>query len=486
MALREHGVIVMSGWLKKLPSRKLKWTMTRLLPSKFERRYVVLRTAFERSGVCSVSYYEQQEDADADHNLRGSLLVHGLTVLFRKSDTKFGLQSNEKEIVFMADTPTDADRWCNEIERVIRRAAGGLAGSPLIIGGIDHGRSRGRVRSTSMPIGISTSLDDIDPATIIRKGWLYKSKLSLSSSSTHKFEHQSVKVKSKRYFVLVKSTVNGMKLYHLLYFKKDTPNAMPKRIFHLSTHSYVAEYMNAIRVQVERGVGLYVTSVGTTDTKGNQKQELEIQREWFRDLRAATSAIKVARVISSNHLMRNLALNAREKQRRHKPGSQPPPPLKEISAADEDDSMDDDFDDDAPATPDFAGLGSGGSIARRLPIAATYSKAPPIDSGGGVGTVSRVENLAPLLLIENYELISEFIGGDAGAFHLIFCLNKFCAAHCDTVVERFIECSGEEFDKLTVATIKFLTIPSLTNEVCQLVHHYHDGPSDMSCEQRTC
>ena len=53
--------------------------------------------------------------------------------------------------------------------------------------------------------------------------------------------------------------------------------------------------------------------------------------------------------------------------------------------------------------------------------------------------------MAPLLLIENYELISEFVGGDAGAFHQIFALNRFCAMCCDTVIERFIEKSGDNF-----------------------------------------
>jgi hypothetical protein len=74
MPLRQ-GKVTMSGWLNKLPSRKLKWTLDRLLKTKMDRRFVVLRTAFERSGVCSLLYFATEEDANSEQNLRGSLLV---------------------------------------------------------------------------------------------------------------------------------------------------------------------------------------------------------------------------------------------------------------------------------------------------------------------------------------------------------------------------------------------------------------------------
>ncbi len=39
------------------------------------------------------------------------------------------------------------------------------------------------------------------------------------------------------------------------------------------------------------------------------------------------------------------------------------------------------------------------------------------------GTALLQSNLAPLLLVENYELISAFVGGKGGAFRYVFCLN---------------------------------------------------------------
>ena len=486
MALRDVGVVVMRGWLNKLPSRKLKWNMGRLLPSKVDRRFVVLRTAFERSGVCSITYYEREEDATADHNLRGSLLVHGLTVLFRKSRTKFGLQSNEKEIVFVADSREEADTWCNEIEKVIHRSAGGLAGAAMVVNGIDYGQSRGVQRGRQIIIHMDTRLGDIPQSCIVRKGWLLKSSLQLTDSSSHQFAHGEVRTKSRRLFFLTKTTVNGLQVYNFLYFKTEAPRSRAKRVFQFSTHSSIVQFNDMLRVQIERGVGLYVTAIGASS--GNRKKAERADRDeqalWFQDLRAATSAIKVARVVSSSHLLHNLTLN-----RQHDPylpqsrSSSSSANSSSSSLLQQERRMSDD-NHELPS-PIFDGLGAGGTTAQRVYTNSIHDRSQRNGKHGGTlhdgtaasspsphnqGVTLGVEgrkhvNLAPLLLIENYERISEFVGGDAGAFHQIFSLNRYCATHCDTVIERFIQKAGEVFNQLTVATIKFLTIESLTREV---------------------
>ena len=112
MALRGRGTILLQGWLKKRPSRKSKWTIGRLTAFlRHDLRFVVLRSAFERSGVCSLTYYETEEDANANANLCGTLLVTRLTRANRISPTKFGVQSNEKEIIFIAASALEADTW---------------------------------------------------------------------------------------------------------------------------------------------------------------------------------------------------------------------------------------------------------------------------------------------------------------------------------------------------------------------------------------
>ena len=274
----------------------------------------VYTSSLERSGVCSIMYYEQEEIAASDHNLRGSLLIHGLTVLARKSKTKFVLQSNEKEIVFVADSREEADTWCNEIEKVIHRSAGGLAGAAMVVNGIDYGQSCGVQRGRQIIIHMDTRLGDIPQSCIVRKGWLLKSSLQLTDSSSHQFAHGEVRTKSRRLFLLTKTTVNGLQVYNFLYFKTEAPRSRAKRVFQFSTHSSIVQCKDMLRVQIERGVGLYVMAIGASS--GNRKKAERADRDeqalWFQDLRAATSAIKVARMTSSSHLLRNLTLNRQQ------------------------------------------------------------------------------------------------------------------------------------------------------------------------------
>ena len=499
MALHEQGMVVMRGWLNKPPSRKLKWNMGKLLPSKMNRRFVVLRTAFERSGVCSIMYYEQEEIAASDYNLRGSLLIHGLTVLARKSKTKFVLQSNEKEIVFVADSREEADTWCNEIEKVIHRSAGGLAGAAMVVNGIDYGQSRGVQRGVQTIIHLKTRLGNIPQSCIVRKGWLLKSSLQLTDSSSHQFAHGEVRTKSRRLFFLTKTTVNELQVYNFLYFKTDAPRSRPKRVFQFSTHSSIVQYRDMLRVQIERGVGLYVTAIGASSGNRNvpERAEREEQIHWFQDLRAAALAIKVARMASSSHLLRSLTLNRQSGLQLSNSSSLSSNSSSMYSPSVSSSSM-------ASSSGVSSSVASFVTSSHVSLVQHGYADVQqrPIPVGEHVvtGTVSRsmnshneacghpvtaqtrdrsqvpapaqqgfsgdtAVNLAPLLLIENYERISDFVGGDAGAFYQVFLLNSYCAMYCDTVIERFIQKSSKVSNQLSAPGTNPLTIDTMTREV---------------------
>ena len=192
---------------------------------------------------------------------------------------------------------------------------------------------------------------------------------------------------------------------------------------------------------------------------------LREQALWFQDIRAAVAAMKVARVMNSKNLLSRLsklALRTVNTTNTHNNAATTIPELETVESGQPESLL-------AAATaaasssqPALQSSSSVQSLTECRSRSSTRSSASRHSQDQDIEGVNNLvgTGLAPVLLLENYELLSAFLGKEnGGAFRYIFSLNKYCAAHRDTMVERHIRRFGE------ANTNKTYTITTLTQEV---------------------